>query len=300
MTPVLSTKNNINDENLFDEPYERLMAEFQALSPESVGQVNLDIPTAVSTTLGVLPELRSYRDEIVAKLPGFDIARFDRMEDYAMAVSHANTLFMIANQPPSDLQALHDEGATVRDTLLSDVNALISRGLINASAIKDLKGPVGHKNLATDLQILASVLKDSWSVVQGKCAAQPEELDHAAKLAARLLRVVGLKEQGPALIATSADIRARAFTQFTRAYDDARRAVIFLRWHEGDADEIAPSLYAGRSNGRKKATEVAATPAVAPAPAANALPGNSPAPVNTTAATQPSNAANVSAAGPYV
>ena len=251
---ALVTKNNVNDETLFEESYKRLEPEFQALSTDECSQINLEIPSAVSTTLGAIPEIRALRDDIVKEMPGFNIVRFDKLEDYAMALSHANTQHMIATQPPDDLQAIYQEGVSLRETLYADVATLIRRGLINEATIKDLKGPNGYKNVATDLQILASLLKDNWSQIEGKCAVQMAELEHALKLAARILRVVGLREQGPAIIAATADMRLRAFTLFTRAYDDARRAVIFLRWHEGDADSIAPSLYAGRSNGRKKAT----------------------------------------------
>ena len=56
-------------------------------------------------------------------------------------------------------------------------------------------------------------------------------------------------------------MRARAYTLF---YDDARRAVIFLRWHEGDADSIAPSLHPGKSASKKKpADEPNVTPPAA-------------------------------------
>ena len=38
--------------------------------------------------------------------------------------------------------------------------------------------------------------------------------------------------------------RQRVFTLLARAYDQLRRHLSFLRWSEGDVDEIAPSLYA--------------------------------------------------------
>ena len=72
-------------------------------------------------------------------------------------------------------------------------------------------------------------------------------------------------------MADAGDIRQRLFTLFVNAYDQARRAVGYLRWNEGDADQIAPSLYAGRSNGRRKADQPDP-----PTPAAgNAEPGAS-------------------------
>jgi hypothetical protein len=139
------------------------------------------------------------------------------------------------------------------------------------------------------LQILASLLKDNWTLIEGKCAVQMGELEHALKLAARILRVVGLREQAPVVAAAAAEMRLRAFTLFSCAYDDARRAVIFLRWHEGDADTIAPSLYAGRSNGKKKpaANNSQNTPAAAPTTTAGAATPTPPvvAPASLTAGT---------------
>jgi hypothetical protein len=116
--------------------------------------------------------------------------------------------------------------------------------------------------------MLVNVFKASWAQIQGKCAVTESELARGGKLVAWLMEVVGLREQGPAERAKSTDMRVRAFTLFTRTYDDARRAVGFLRWKRADVDDIIPSLYAGRSNGRtgtaKKAAEVGAnTPSTA-------------------------------------
>ena len=38
-------------------------------------------------------------------------------------------------------------------------------------------------------------------------------------------------------------MRQRAFTLLVRSYDEIRRAVVFVRWAEADADAFAPSLY---------------------------------------------------------
>ncbi len=99
----------------------------------------------------------------------------------------------------------------------------------------------------------------------GKTAVAAQELDQAAELAQRLVTAVGLKEQSPATITAAALLRQQAFTLFTQAYDEACRAIGFLRWHAGDSDSIAPSLWAGR--GGRKAPEPDPTgPVVAPTP----------------------------------
>ena len=289
------TNDNVNAETLFEESYNRLLPEYMGLPGDDLVQVNLEVPSAVATALGVLPELNKHHDSIASQMPSHDLVQYRKIEDYAKGLSHANTLHSIASKPPDDLQTVYDEAVVVRERLLSDSNTLIARGYINAESLKNMKGPVGYKNAATDLQILASNLKDNWPTISGKCAIEMSELEHALKLAARLLRVVGLREQSPAVIAAAADIRTRAFTQFVRAYDNARRAIIYLRWHEGDADIIAPSLYAGRSNGRKKPADATDKPVPAPAPTtANPAPN-----AGTATPTEPIKA-NIGANGPFM
>ena len=169
-----------------------------------------------------------------------------------MALSHANTLYLLATQPPDAVQALVEEGTSLRETLLTDATALARRGLINNNRLQDLKGAVGHKNVAVDLQVLTTLFRESFAEVEGKCATTVVELNRAESLAASILRAVGLKEQGTVLIAATSDIRTRALTLLLRVYESARRAVGYLRSEQNDADTIAPSLYAGRNNPKKK------------------------------------------------
>ena len=90
------------------------------------------------------------------------------------------------------------------------------------------------------------------------------------------------------MLGATAD-RTRAFVLFVRCYDEIRRAVSFLRWNEGDADTLVPSLYAGRGGRGKsepargepesdKETPAAPTPVApvagsAPHPAPVVIPG---------------------------
>jgi hypothetical protein len=273
MEGISSIKNNVSEEALASETYERLLPELQALSLDELVNINLDIPSAVMTTLGALPEIRAFRTEILA-LPNFDGKAFDKLEDYAFALQHAHTLFLMATQPTKELDVLTEEATALRETLLMDASALAHRGHINGNRLNELQGAHGFRNLATDLGLLVGVLREAWPQIQGRSSVQVAELDHAVRVAQRVLRLAGLREQGPEAVASVTDMRMRAFTLFSRTYDDARRAITFLRWSIGDADKICPSLYAGRSNGRRKSPE---TPVVTQgAPAASPAPGASP------------------------
>jgi hypothetical protein len=283
---------NVKDEAFFRESYQRVLPEMQALAPEDVAVVSLDVISAVTTTLGILGELRRHRDAVAKDLPNFDLARFDKLEEYTMALSYASSLHSAAIQPPDDLKAVYETALGVRETLHRDVTTLIGRELIAEDALKQYNGSTGFRNVAADLQLLAIVLQNNWANIEGKCATQAAEFEHAFQLASRIFRVVGLRETHSARIAEAAEIRARAFTLFSHAYDDARRAMIFLRWHEGDADTIAPSLYAGRGSGRKK-TAAEIDDALTPTPTAPpvAAPEQSP---------SPKISASVAAVGPFM
>ena len=72
-------------------------------------------------------------------------------------------------------------------------------------------------------------------------------------------------------VAAAAQARQRTYTLLAKAYNQVRRAVCFLRRDEGDADAVAPSLYAGRGGRKKVQSELAADAAPSAAfPAASA------------------------------
>jgi hypothetical protein len=111
---------------------------------------------------------------------------------------------------------------------------------------------------------LAALIRDVWPKIAGKTMLQASELDQAETLADRIVTAVGHREQGPAVVATAAEDRQRAFTLFLNTYNQVRRAVHFLRWDQGDADAIVPSLYAVGRSARRKGEETEE-----PAPSAN-------------------------------
>jgi hypothetical protein len=284
-----TSETTTDTEVLFEDPYNAILPEMKALSPAELVPITIDLPAAVTTVLGVEPEVAALGDRI-AKLPEFDVKLPQKLGVYAMALSHAQTLHAMASAPASAIKPLSDEGTALREMLFTDASALVQRNLMDGSQLKDLKGVVGYKNLAFDLQILAQAFRNAAETIQGKCATQPAEVNRANEIAAKLLKLVGLQEQGPASVVATADTRMRAFTLFVNAYDQVRRAVSYLRWEERDVDEITPSLYAGRA-APKKRPDVPAPPPAPPAPFPAPNPGSpggapSPTPTPTAGATE--------------
>lgn len=255
------------DELPFEAAYERLLPEIDAFPDSELITINIDVPSVVTSALGAWPEIAALRGELVAKLQDFNVEQFDKLESYALATGHAHTLYMAASSP-AGLQELGEQVAKARDLLHSDAVALAKRGMIDGTRLKDLKGPPGYKNMAFDTLMLVAMFREKWSELEGKVPLQANELKEAHILAHRLVAAVGVREQAPVQAAATAERRQRAFSLFLKAYDQARRAISYLRWEQGDMESIAPSLYAGRGNTKRRGTDDTDAPATPPAPPA--------------------------------
>lgn len=261
----METIANFGDEKLASEALARVKGQMAALLPEQLLQVNLDVQAAAGTVLGALPEIRAFRERILKELPAFDVAAFDSLEDYVLALSAAQATFQTATAPADDLEPLAAEGVKVREMLLAEAKALSLRGLVDKHKLDNLKGATSRMNIAQDLQALSTVLLDSWTKIQGKTPTTQEDLLTASRIGTRLTRLVGARDQGPAVVAEATDQRLRVFTLMLRTYEEARAAIGYLRRREEDAESIAPTLYQGRGKRRSSEPELATPPATQPA-----------------------------------
>jgi hypothetical protein len=248
----------------FREAYEQTLAEIRAVPESELAIINVDIPSAITTVSGALPEIQALRSRI-AQMPEFDLARFDKLHTYALAAGYAHALYMLASAPTESIDELSASAAALRELLFADATSLATHGVIDGEKLKELKGPLGFRNQAFDLLALSAHLRANWAAIAGRTPLQMADLDKAVTLSNRLVTAVGLREQGPAIVAEAQDNRHRAFTLFFSTYDDTRRAISFLRWKEDDVDSIAPSLYAGRGGrGKTAAPKPVPTPPVGP------------------------------------
>jgi hypothetical protein len=271
---------------IFQEAYERQRAAMSALEPDKLETINFEISGAVTTALGALPALHNLREQ-AARLPDFSIAHFDLLGDYARALLYAHAVYQSVNEPVANLPLLNEEATLLREVLTADVAPLLKRKLITQNQVANLTGLKGYKNVAMDLVILCTAVRSSWGKIAGGTALQLSELDRAEELADLMLVATGEKKQVTSPVVLEATLhRQQAYTLFSHAYDQDRRAVSYLRWSQGDADEILPSLYAKQGSRRARQdpapdgpTEPANpphAPADVPHPTLPGLPGGSP------------------------
>jgi DNA-binding Lrp family transcriptional regulator len=226
--------------------YTEVEPELDQVTADELKPISIDIPYAVSLVLGLLPGLRELRPEIVKQLPAYPIDLFDRLEMYALATWYVHVM----SQPPSPVQnplkKLLEDGVALRLTLLSDAEALAKRDLVSAQTVADIRSGAGNYDTANDLVALYALLSGAWENIENKTAVTIEEINSAGELGTAILAALGQQEKGTLARPVVTERRKRAFTLFVKAYDEVQRAVCYLRWHEGDADEIAPSIYKGR------------------------------------------------------
>jgi hypothetical protein len=248
----------------------RVQHEIEALHRDQVRRINVHVPTAALVALGALPKLLALRDEIRARLPDHPIEALDKLRDYALAAAYAHALALPRDEGETNLRALVSEATPLRERLLSGAEALAKFGLLDAKRVAAIRRGTGHLDTAQDLTALGALFRNAWPAVASKTPVARADVERAVRLGAILLEALGQRRQGTD---GSDDPReaeerlAKAYELFFRAYDACRHAVHYLRWHQGDADEIAPSLLQSRRRSRRTAPDD---------PDVNAPPGDEP------------------------
>lgn len=254
--------------------YEKTAAKRAAVKEEELLPINIDIPAANGVVMGSMPKFRALKDELKAQLVTFDEKQLDDLEDLAQGMAYAHVLFQTVDAPVGGLVQLNEQAMEFRDRLMTTAQYAVKLGLVPAARLNEVTGTIGYRNVGFDLARLGIVLRDEWHALEGKVGLTSKDIDDGKALAEQLLEAAALREHNAERHGPAAEERQRAYTLFCRAYDELRSAVQYVRRHEGDAESIAPSLYAGRGGRGKKADDKSATPEpttpATPAPAAGA------------------------------
>lgn len=256
----------------FQKALDDVRPELMRLSASELETVRLDVPSAVVTVLGAAADVRRYQADLVATFGAEEAAAATRLE----AVAHAAALadgHHAAFTSDADLQPLVAAVVDWRTRLLLDGESLVARKVIDGKHLKNLEGGQAYKDRCHDVLTLVSLFRGLGATIAGHTKVTEADLAAAESAVSALATAMGRREQD-AEGSAPAELRQRAYTLLLHVYDSVRRMVTYLRWVEGDADDITPSLWAGRV---RREAEVAPTPAVpAPTNVAPGLPGSSP------------------------
>lgn len=231
--------------------FQEVLPAAQALRPDEVLTYNVDADTVAGVVEGNYPEIEQLIPEMKKHFVRFEEHRVRRLVVLAYALRHINDVCTLTRASRDELPATAAEAELHRVPLRFSLIALANRKVIDPRLLDGISNLRGYRALAADLRLMTMIARDNWAVIQGKCALELADIDRASELASIITRLHALRKETQAVIVNSNDLRARVYTLLWRDYNETRRMVTFLRWHEGDVDEIAPSLCAKRKPSKK-------------------------------------------------
>jgi hypothetical protein len=255
-TPIETTQSTLTPQTdaapggfAFSKAFDETAAERAALQPEDFMHIGFDTTRAVRLVLAAVTRIERLKDEI-AELP-LDHAFLNRLDLYVHAAGFAQARCNAVHSPPEVLKALYEEAVSYRAMLHSDALNLITHARLSADAVNEIKNETGFYNVGFDLMSLVTLFREAAPRIIGRTATQPADLLRAEQVATELLELAARRDEYERSQPTLREDRLRALTLLIRCYQETRRAVQFVRFHHGDAEQIAPSIYTARK-GRKR------------------------------------------------
>lgn len=131
----------------------------------------------------------------------------------------------------------------LRQELLGDLKLAAKRGVVPPKRLSEVSQLVGFRNVTSDLGILVRVARGRCRSSRSARTSRPPSSIARSGFEAALWHAISASEGMPTSTSTASRERVRALTLLSQAYDELCRIVEFLRWDEGDAETIAPSMY---------------------------------------------------------
>jgi len=248
-TPHKKTKLPLATNAAPEEAFAALRTEIETISIDELLTINLDVPYAVRCGLVAARNLEPLVPTM-RKLPSFDPRPVEALRSYALALLYAHDRAIEPGLDVDSLPALVAEATPLRTVMLRLADLLAHLGFITAERVEAIRSGHGYANLADGLLALGRMFDELWHRIHDNVLVTRSMIDRAVTLAVALQDALAERERAkpnPLMTPTHRRyVRAQAFTAFVRVYAQAQRAVAFLRFDEGDATDIVPSLYSSR------------------------------------------------------
>ena len=234
--------------------FDNLLATISAVPKEEQRHVNLDLPGVFTTIYKTLAQTAIYEPK-VAKLEFTDHPAIKMLPDLVLAGLYIENEIASTSQATNELAPKIEEGTALAQIMVADIKALVLRKVLPVDALGDYNSGNGFHALATNLGHVARLADRNWAAIEGRSGITRADIKRAGELNQEIFKYLGERATNGGDLAQLAALRAQNFTLIVRAYDELRRAIAYLRYHEGDVDEIAPSLFANRGGTRTRKDE---------------------------------------------
>ena len=252
MNPTLidPTPDSVDPQDLDRLSFDDTAPERDAREAEDCLRYTLNAFFAAGKALWILPRVMPYRERMLA-LPDYDLRHLDRFERYARALRFVQTEILRRMPQTGQLPELAAEGWRLRALMMSYAEALSHKDRVAPELIVRLRKGSGYRALVEDLTVLVHELLEVEGGTGPGSPVTLADLDRASEVADQLHVRVGNPAEIDATRATLVKERRKLGHLLVEAHDQLRRALGYLRWAEGDANTLVPSLYV---LGRKRRT----------------------------------------------
>ena len=249
----------------FRKAFKETAAERTALRQEELCHIAFDVSLAISMVLAAATRIERFKDEI-AKLP-LDHGFLAKLDMYAHAAGHAHARCNRVDAP-EELRAIYEQALECRATLYSDASNLVRHKRLGENALSEIRNENGFRNVSYELMALVDLFRDSEASIAGRSATSSEDLDRAELVATQLLELASRRDELLPTQPALGEDRMRSVSLMVRCYQEARRAIQFVRFHHGDAELIAPSIYTARTRKREGSQDTSDDDLLIPTPVA--------------------------------
>lgn len=229
----------------------------QAMDVERAPRYSLEAYHAAGEALKTVARLAPHRDAI-AQMPGFDMAYLDGYEDLARALRCAQVELDLRVKGRSNVPKLTEEGYPLRGMMLAYAETLTFKGIVSTEVVAQVREGSGTRDLGRDLNTLATLLLKLPPVyLTDHTPVTKAEAERGAEIANQIFLQVG---EGAMLDMPSEALmkeRQKLGGLLLESQGQLRRVVSYLRYAEGDAATIVPSLFVpgGRPPGKSQDAE---------------------------------------------
>lgn len=232
--------------------YEQALPVANALSDDEVIRVTTNIDAAVVRAGSCVARVREVVVGGREHVPTFDPKRVDRFAQYTDALLYAQANYLHSDKESStSVSELAQSAQRALVTVLSDLAALATRGIVAPAAVESIKdGSAAYEALPSRLLAAAQLVASARVKLGERTLTTLEEQQELEQLAVKLRDALAARVGEASANNKALAIRERIFTLFYREYAQLRRVVEYLRFDEGDADEVLPSIFvrSGRKN----------------------------------------------------
>ncbi len=212
--------------------------------------LNVEVSTVVRAMLTGWGNAQPYMAE-VEQVGFLDLVLLKKLPTYALALGYAQALHAWTIAGPKATEALAETLKQSRRVLTTELELMVLRGLLPKDSVR-LEGSTSFNSMVEDVRAIATVFLANWDAIGAALGGKSDHIEAALVAADQLVAALAQADQIQEKTKAATQIRNAAWTLAYKAHRELERAIAHLRFHEGDAEVIVPSLFV-RAKGRKSA-----------------------------------------------